>query len=144
MTDQTPTPQPQEKRSWFARHKFLSGLGALVLAIVVINALNGGSNGSSNTDGSNTAAGSTATSTNNGGVTDTADDTGSVAPQPAKHTHKAKPAMSVAQENALRSAQEYLSMTSFSRKGLIEQLSSKAGDQFTHAQAVYAVNQLGF
>jgi hypothetical protein len=31
----------------------------------------------------------------------------------------------------------------FSRAGLIQQLSSSAGEGFTYAQAVYAVNKVG-
>ena len=31
----------------------------------------------------------------------------------------------------------------FSRQGLIDQLTSSAGEGFTYAQAVYAVNQVG-
>ncbi len=41
------------------------------------------------------------------------------------------------------SAKKYLRLTGFSRKGLIEQLESDAGDGFTHSQAVYGVNEAG-
>ena len=44
---------------------------------------------------------------------------------------------------AVESAKSYLEITSFSRQGLIEQLSSESGDQYTPKQAVYAVNQVG-
>ena len=44
-------------------------------------------------------------------------------------------------EQAVKSAREYLSNESFSRQGLIEQLSSSAGEGFTLAQAQYAVGQ---
>ncbi|MBZ2197920.1 DUF4352 domain-containing protein [Occultella gossypii] len=39
-----PVPPPVEpkKRSWFARHKILTGIGAVVLLGIVINAVNGG------------------------------------------------------------------------------------------------------
>jgi hypothetical protein len=46
-------------------------------------------------------------------------------------------------EQAVKSAKNYLDMTSFSRDGLIEQLSSSAGDGYTREQAVYAVDQVG-
>jgi hypothetical protein len=46
-------------------------------------------------------------------------------------------------QQAAKSAKSYLSMTSFSRAGLIQQLSSSAGEGFTHAQAVYGVNKTG-
>ena len=47
-----------------------------------------------------------------------------------------------AQENALRSAQDYLSFQGFSRAGLIDQLSSKYGDGYDRKDATWAVNHL--
>lgn len=45
---------------------------------------------------------------------------------------------------AVTAAKGYLDLgTGFSRSGLIEQLSSPSGDGFTHAQAVYAADQVG-
>lgn len=44
--------------------------------------------------------------------------------------------------NAARSAQQYLNMTGFSREGLIEQLSSGAGDGYSIADATAAVDSL--
>jgi hypothetical protein len=47
-------------------------------------------------------------------------------------------------EQAVESAKNYMSLgTGFSRAGLIQQLSSSAGSGFTHAQAVYAADQVG-
>ena len=46
-------------------------------------------------------------------------------------------------EQAVRAGKDYLKMTGFSRKSLIEQLSSDAGNQFTVAQATYAASKLG-
>lgn len=46
------------------------------------------------------------------------------------------------QKNAVRSAKSYLSMSSFSRKGLIRQLSSDAGDGYPVADATIAVDSL--
>lgn len=47
------------------------------------------------------------------------------------------------QRNALRSAKQYLSMSGFSRKGLIQQLSSSAGEGYAEADAIAAVDSLG-
>jgi hypothetical protein len=44
---------------------------------------------------------------------------------------------------AVKSAKDYLKMTSFSCQGLIDQLSSSAGEQFTTAQAQYAASKVG-
>ena len=47
-----------------------------------------------------------------------------------------------AQRNATASAQSYLSWGAFSRAGLIDQLSSKYGEGYRKADAVYAVNHV--
>lgn len=47
-----------------------------------------------------------------------------------------------AQANAARSAEQYLRMSGFSREGLIEQLSSSAGDGYSVADATAAVDSL--
>ncbi|BCG02609.1 hypothetical protein PPGU19_071770 (plasmid) [Paraburkholderia sp. PGU19] len=46
------------------------------------------------------------------------------------------------QNNAVRSAKQYLSMQGFSRNGLIQQLSSDAGDGYMIADATVAVDSL--
>jgi hypothetical protein len=47
-----------------------------------------------------------------------------------------------AQNNAVRSAKQYLGMTGFSREGLIQQLSSDAGDGYEIVDATVAVDSL--
>jgi len=50
----------------------------------------------------------------------------------------------MSQQNAIQAAQQYLSMGSgFSRLGLIDQLSSQAGDGYPLADATFAVDSLG-
>lgn len=46
------------------------------------------------------------------------------------------------QNNAVRSAEQYISMSGFSRDGLIQQLSSSAGDGYELADATVAVDNL--
>jgi hypothetical protein len=46
-------------------------------------------------------------------------------------------------EQAAKAAKDYLDTMHFSRSGLIEQLESPYGGQFTHSQAVYGVNKAG-
>jgi hypothetical protein len=46
------------------------------------------------------------------------------------------------QNNAVRSAKQYLNMQGFSRKGLIQQLSSGAGEGYEIADATVAVDSL--
>jgi len=52
----------------------------------------------------------------------------------------APPTETAGQANARRSAQQYLSFAPFSRAGLIEQLSSSAGEGFPLADATYGVD----
>ncbi len=54
----------------------------------------------------------------------------------------AKPKYTVAEQNAIKSALSYLSYSGFSRVGLIDQLSSKAGEGFKMSDAVFAVNHI--
>jgi hypothetical protein len=53
-----------------------------------------------------------------------------------------QPSMTKGQEQAVGSAESYLSFTAFSRKGLIRQLSSSAGEGFSVADATFAVDHL--
>lgn len=55
---------------------------------------------------------------------------------------KEAPAYTVSQENAIASAQDYLDYSAFSQAGLIGQLSSKAGEGFPKADAIFAVNHI--
>lgn len=61
----------------------------------------------------------------------------SVAQEEADSTILSRP-----QSNAVRSAEEYISITGFSRDGLIEQLSSSYGDDYEIADATIAVDSL--
>ncbi|HEY9251584.1 MAG TPA: Ltp family lipoprotein [Nocardioides sp.] len=60
------------------------------------------------------------------------------APQPTK----AAPKLTASQEQAIGSAESYLEYTAFSRKGLIRQLSSDAGEGFSVADATFAVDHI--
>lgn len=46
------------------------------------------------------------------------------------------------QRNAIRSAENYLQMSGFSKAGLIKQLSSSYGDDFSQEDAVFAVENI--
>ena len=55
---------------------------------------------------------------------------------------RAGPKITLAMENALESAQDYLDYSGFSRQGLIDQLSSKYGEGYNVEDATWAVDQL--
>jgi hypothetical protein len=59
-----------------------------------------------------------------------------------KVTHKPAPTLTKSQEQAVGSARSYLATSSFSRKGLIQQLSSAYGDEFSAKDATFAVDYL--
>jgi hypothetical protein len=59
-------------------------------------------------------------------------------PKPAP----AKPTYTDAQEQAIGSAEDYLEYSAFSRKGLIRQLSSDAGEGFAKKDAIFAVDHI--
>jgi len=63
------------------------------------------------------------------------------APQP-KPAAPAEPQLTLSQQNAIEEAQSYLDTSAFSKKGLIEQLSSDAGSGFSLADATFAVNNI--
>jgi hypothetical protein len=50
--------------------------------------------------------------------------------------------MTTSQKNAVESANSYLETQAFSKKGLIQQLSSSAGEGFPRADARFAVNHI--
>jgi hypothetical protein len=64
------------------------------------------------------------------------------APKPSK-PKPSKPDMTAGQENALESAHSYIDGQAFSKKGLIEQLSSEYGEDFSKADATFAANHVG-
>jgi hypothetical protein len=64
-----------------------------------------------------------------------------VAPAATKAAPAAKPP-TVAQQQALDATQQYVDLQGFSRKGLLRQLTSKAGNGFSTADATWAVNHV--
>lgn len=67
----------------------------------------------------------------------------SAAAEPRKDAaEKNEPEMTPGQENALRAAENYVEIMPMSKKGLIRQLSSPAGDGYSKADAVFAANHV--
>lgn len=61
---------------------------------------------------------------------------------PTKKPTRTTPARTMAQEQAIGAAESYLNVSAFSRKGLINQLSSAYGEGFSVADATYAVDHI--
>jgi hypothetical protein len=55
---------------------------------------------------------------------------------------ESEPEMTSGQKRALQSAENYLDLTGMSKAGLIQQLSSSAGDGFSKADATFAANNV--
>lgn len=64
------------------------------------------------------------------------------APKTEKADKKEEEKLTGPQKNAIRSAKSYLDLQGFSRKGLIDQLSSEYGDGYSVADATVAVDSL--
>lgn len=131
-----PPPQPvvgsqppkSARKNWFRRHPILSVILALFV-IIVIAAAAGASKDKT------TAVADTTNTTPAAATTPT------TTPPPTPPSPK--PSLTGPQEQAIESAQSYLSMGSgFSRAGLIDQLSSSYGEGFPKNVATFAVDHL--
>lgn len=125
-----------KQRSWFLRHKVLTGLlavGAVVVAIVASSQGNGTSTPSATDGGGHQSHATPGTAT-----------PGKSSPSAPSASASATPTVSytTAQEQAIGSAHDYLDTSHFSQVGLIGQLSSKYGDGFDRKDAAFAVNHL--
>lgn len=147
-TTAAPAPAPKGGfLGWMGRHKILTGVGALFLLLVLVGALASG--GGDDTTRAAVAASSSATPTTQ--PTEPASETPTSTPTPTGTTRtptptptpkETSPTVTRAQENALRAAQDYLAFKGFSRKGLIDQLTSEYGDGFDKEDATWAVDHL--
>lgn len=109
-------------RPWFKKKRFIIPI-ALIAVVIVGSALSSGT--------TPTATDSTPSVSSDAGTQDEA------APE-----EESEPDMTAGQRNALRSAENYLSVAPFSRKGLIRQLSSDAGDGYSKKDATFAADNV--
>jgi len=120
-------------------------IGAFVV-LGIVGAITGGNKSSNDSGSHNTAAQTpiTKTVTQAETVTQAATPTTTAAAPTATTAATPTPSnMTAGQANALRSAQQYLSISGFSRAGLIQQLSSSAGEGFSKADATFAADHVG-
>jgi hypothetical protein len=115
---------PRRKKRHLARNTLLGVAGLIVLIAIIANVSRGGSNKPSSSPSSPAAAAASA-------------------PSSAPASAPAAPQYTVAQQQAITAAEQYLSMGSgFSRAGLIQQLDSSAGSGFSESLALFAVNHV--
>lgn len=116
------------------------GIGAVVAAIVLlVGGIVGATQAGSASDSADVASEPPSTATSPSAQAPAAKPSKTPKPTPTK---PAEPSLTNAQENAVRSAENYLSFAPFSRDGLIRQLSSKAGDGYDKQDATVAVDSL--
>jgi hypothetical protein len=127
-------------RPWYKKKRFLLPLGLVFLMVAVSL----GSSGSGDNDGTGGTSGASSND-GGGGASGASNEKPAAQEEPTAEEEPAaekEPEMTSGQENALQSAQNYVDMTAFSKAGLIEQLSSAAGEEFSPAQARYAVSKV--
>ena len=141
----TNPPVPPVKQSWFARHKVLSVVLGIVLVVVLICCAAGvlgiGGDDSDSTASSETSS-QTSTADESTEDADEADEEKPATEEEPAEEEPAEPEMSTEQANAVRSAENYLEFMPFSKQGLIDQLSSPAGDGYPQEVAVFAVEHI--
>jgi hypothetical protein len=115
--------------------------GLLVLIAIVAPAAKDNNGNSAKADASNLAAGSANAPPELALKADSSLGNNSERTEPTEE-ESAGSNLTLSQMNAARSARQYLSMTGFSRDGLIDQLSSDAGDGYSVADATAAVDSL--
>jgi hypothetical protein len=117
-------------RPWYKKKRWILSLGLILLIGVA-------SVGSSSEDGTSPPS--------EEGTSPPTADAPEATPQsdePEPPAEPAEPEMTSGQENALESARSYVDMSGFSKLGLIQQLSSEAGEGFPKADAVFAANHV--
>src|SRR5215208_5266884 len=118
-------------RPWYKKKRWWA---AGLLLIVVIAAASGGG-GSDDSD----RTASESTSQDSQSKTPAAEKEPAAKKEPAAEK---EPEMTSGQKRALESAENYLDLSGFSKAGLMQQLSSPAGDSFSKADARFAVNHV--
>ena len=129
---------PTPTRSWWQQRsrfqKLLIVVGAVLLALFVIGRLNQPAAPSAAKTSPSAATASSLSAS-------VAPTVSAVATAPTP-TPVPTPKITIGQANARASAAQYLSISAFSRAGLIRQLSSSAGEGYSVADATYGVDSL--
>ena len=125
-------------RPWFKKKRFI-----VPIAVVVLFAIGGGMSGGDDAGSATPAAGSARADAESGNAVTETQPQSETQPETAveeEATEPEAPGETVAQENARSKAEEYLSMSAFSRSGLIDQLKFEG---FSKKDAIYGVDATG-
>lgn len=135
-------PPPPPQRSWFTRHKIITGIGGFFAVLIVIGVISSIVNPQPTTVGTATATPTAAPRTESAAPAPTKTPSDKPAKAPAAETVATKPAaprLTVSEENAIAKAESYLDFQAFSKKGLISQLKF---DGFSTKDASFAVDNV--
>jgi hypothetical protein len=121
---------PERKKGALRRHPWRTFFGTVAVLAIAGSAASTAAGGGSSPAPANKPAASAPTAS--------VPSSAPAAAKPAKQTQH----YTMSQQQAIGSAKDYLAMTGFSRAGLIDQLSSSAGDGFSKADARFAVDHL--
>jgi hypothetical protein len=135
---QSPPQVPVKKKGHLVRNVGIV-VGALLLVGIGGAIASSGSSNNNSTAGTTTASSPAVTSAATAKATAAATAQATVA---ATAQAPAGPVLTNPQKNAVKSAQSYLSFMAFSRLGLIDQLSSSAGEGYSVQDATVAVDSL--
>jgi hypothetical protein len=128
------TPTRQKRKPWPSRHKVLTGL--IAFGALVVIALASASNKPSTTASDTAAVGSS-------GSPSAAVSSAAASSVPSTPAAPASPSMTGAQQQAVDSAEGYLSEgQGFSKQGLLSQLTSSFGEGFSKSDAEFAIKYL--
>lgn len=130
-------------RPWFKKKRFwLLGLLALIILMIALSQGGGDGNDSASPRGTDSPVAASPTETA-AEEEATAEEEASAEDAAAEETTAAmEDDMTESQRNAVSSARNYLAVMPFSRQGLIDQLSSEYGDQYSVEDATFAVDQV--
>lgn len=134
---------PKAKRAWYVKKRFLIPAG-LVALFIAIAAGNSGGDGTEPVSATSPTTSASSSSSAAAPAAKVAAPATTAAPKPVapKPAAPKPPALTSGQRNALRAAENYISLMGMSKAGLIQQLSSPAGDGYSKADATYAANHV--
>lgn len=120
-----------DQRNFFGKHKILTGLGVVILLVIIGNAGNG----------------TTTTPVADSNITTTAEPVTTTAQlatttEPAPTPAPAKPTVPTEYISALAKAETYGTMMDMSKAGIYDQLISENGEKFSKESAQYAVDNV--
>ena len=128
----TSEPDDEPKRSRLGKKRYWA---LAIIVIIIATAACGSTKSTSSTSPAASASSTTSASSSPASATTSASSSPTTSAAPTSN-------LTVSQQNAVNAAKNYLSISGFSKQGLIDQLSSSAGDKYSVHDATVAVDSL--